>query len=42
LVLNASRSRIVCRAARARKTEDCIEILPWQDFLRTLWMEEVF
>ncbi len=32
---------LVCRAPRARKTADGIEILPWQTFLRQLWNGEV-
>lgn len=32
-----SRCILVARAPRARLTEDRIEILPWRDFLRSLW-----
>jgi predicted AAA+ superfamily ATPase len=35
------RSILVCRAPRARKTEDGIEILPWPEFLRQLWVGEI-
>ena len=35
-----SRCVLVCRAPRARTTEDQIEILPWQGFLRRLWAGE--
>jgi predicted AAA+ superfamily ATPase len=36
----SKRSILVCRAPRARKTEDGIEILPWSEFLRQLWAGE--
>lgn len=32
-----SRCLLVCRAPRPRKTEDDIEIMPWQSFLNRLW-----
>jgi predicted AAA+ superfamily ATPase len=32
---------LVSRAARARKTDDGIEILPWREFLRQLWSNEL-
>jgi hypothetical protein len=35
------RSILVCRAPRARKTEDGIEILPWSEFLGQLWAGEI-
>lgn len=31
------RSVLICRAPRARRTSDGIEILPWQEFLKSLW-----
>ncbi|MEX2382105.1 MAG: DUF4143 domain-containing protein [Opitutales bacterium] len=37
----AGRSLLVCRAPRARKTADGIEILPWQTFLHQLWQGEL-
>ena len=36
-----SRCILVCRAPRARRTEDGIEILPWRDFVRRLWLHEL-
>jgi predicted AAA+ superfamily ATPase len=36
------RSLLVSRVARARKTEDGIEILPWKEFLKALWAGDVF
>lgn len=36
------RSILVCRAARARKTEDGVEILPWARFLEELWAGELY
>ena len=35
-----SRCLLVCRAPRARKTEDGIEIMPWRSFLNRLWAGE--
>lgn len=32
-----SRCVLVCRAPRARKTDDGIEIMPWPSFLKQLW-----
>jgi len=32
-----SRCLLVCRAPRARKTEDGIEVMPWPSFLKQLW-----
>ncbi|MBI1382179.1 MAG: AAA family ATPase [Planctomycetaceae bacterium] len=32
-----SRAILVCRAPRQRRTEDGLEILPWQEFLSALW-----
>ena len=34
-----SRCLLVCRARRTRETEDGIEVMPWQSFLRQLWAE---
>jgi len=31
------RSILVCRAPRPRKTDDGVEILPWENFLEELW-----
>lgn len=36
-----SRCILVCRAPRARRAEDGIEILPWRDFLARLWRDEI-
>ncbi len=36
-----SRCILVCRAPRARRTEDGIEILPWRDFVRRLWLHQL-
>jgi hypothetical protein len=36
-----SRCMLVCRAARGRRTDDGIEIIPWRDFLRRLWRPEI-
>lgn len=36
-----SRCLLVCRAARQRRTDDGIEILPWREFLRRLWRHEI-
>lgn len=36
-----SRCLLVCRAPRARKTEDSIEIMPWRSFLNQLWAGEL-
>jgi hypothetical protein len=36
-----SRCILVCRAPRARRTEDGIEILRWRDFVRRLWLHEL-
>lgn len=36
-----SRCLLVCRAPRARKTEDGIEIMPWRSFLNRLWAGEL-
>ncbi len=38
---NSKRCILVCRVPRARKTGDGIEILPWRDFLRQLWSDEL-
>jgi predicted AAA+ superfamily ATPase len=35
------RHLLVCRAPRARRTEDGIDILPWQVFLKRLWNDEI-
>jgi len=35
--LRVKRALLVCRVARARKTADGIEILPWKQFLAALW-----
>ena len=32
---------LVCRVPRARRTDDGIDILPWQTFLRQLWNDEL-
>lgn len=37
----SSRCILVCRCPRPRRTEDGIEILPWRDFLRQLWRDEI-
>ncbi len=37
----SKRCILVSRVSRARKTEDGIEILPWQMFLRQLWNDEL-
>ena len=39
--MRVKRAILVSRAARARKTSDGIEILPWHQFLRALWAGEV-
>lgn len=36
-----SRCILVCRAPRARRTEEGFEILPWRDFLASLWRGEI-
>jgi predicted AAA+ superfamily ATPase len=36
-----SRGILVCRGSRARRTDDGIEIVPWRDFLRSLWRNEI-
>lgn len=36
-----SRCILVCRAPRARRAEQGIEILPWQEFLGRLWNNEI-
>lgn len=36
-----SRCILVCRASRARRSEDGIEILPWREFLASLWRHEI-
>jgi predicted AAA+ superfamily ATPase len=36
-----SRCLLVCRVTRQRRTDDGIEILPWREFLRRLWRNEV-
>lgn len=36
-----SRCILVCRAPRARRAEPCIEILPWREFLGSLWRNEI-
>jgi len=36
-----SRCILVSRAPRSRRTEDGIEILPWQEFLRLLWRDDI-
>jgi predicted AAA+ superfamily ATPase len=36
-----SRGILVCRGPRARRTDDGIEIVPWRDFLRSLWRNEI-
>jgi predicted AAA+ superfamily ATPase len=38
---NSRRHILVCRAPRARRTEDGIDILPWPVFLERLWNEEI-
>lgn len=35
------RSILICRAPRPRRTSDGIEILPWQEFLKSLWEGEL-
>ena len=37
----ARKHYLVCRAPRPRRTEDGIDILPWQDFLARLWHDEI-
>jgi predicted AAA+ superfamily ATPase len=37
----SKRCILVSRAPRARKTDDGIEILPWQTFLKQLWNDEL-
>ena len=37
----SKRCILVSRVPRARKTDDGIEILPWQTFLRQLWKDEL-
>ena len=36
-----SRCILVCRAPRARRAEQGIEILPWREFLDSLWKNEI-
>jgi predicted AAA+ superfamily ATPase len=36
-----SRCILVCRAPRARRAEQGIEILPWREFLASLWRNEI-
>jgi len=36
-----SRCLLVCRAPRARRAEQGIEILPWKEFLSRLWNSEI-
>lgn len=36
-----SRCILVCRAPKARRAEQGIEILPWQEFLASLWKNEI-
>ena len=36
-----SRCMLVCRVPRGRRTDDNIEIIPWQEFLRRLWRREI-
>lgn len=36
-----SRCILVCRAPRARRTEQGIEIRPWREFLDSLWKNEI-
>lgn len=36
-----SRCILVCRAARGRRAEQDIEILPWRKFLASLWKNEI-
>lgn len=36
-----SRCMLVCRVHRGRQTDDGIEIIPWRDFLRRLWRNEI-
>lgn len=36
-----SRCILVCRAPRARRTEQGFEILPWREFLASLWRGEI-
>jgi predicted AAA+ superfamily ATPase len=36
-----SRGILVCRASRPRRTEDGIEILPWERFLERLWSGDI-
>lgn len=36
-----SRCILVCRAPRARAAEDGIEILPWREFVASLWRDEI-
>ncbi len=35
------RQIVVCRESRARRTEDGIEILPWERFCALLWADEI-
>lgn len=37
----SSRCILVCRCPRSRKTDDGIDILPWQTFLQRLWHDEI-
>jgi predicted AAA+ superfamily ATPase len=36
-----SRCMLVCRVPRGRQTDDNIEIIPWREFLRRLWRNEI-
>lgn len=36
-----SRCMLVCRAPRARRADDGIEILPWREFLASLWQNTI-
>ena len=36
-----SRCILVCRAPRPRRSENGIEIIPWREFLRSLWRNEI-
>jgi len=34
---SVGRAIVVCRSPEARRTQDGIEIVPWQDFCSELW-----
>jgi predicted AAA+ superfamily ATPase len=36
-----SRCILVCRGPKARRTDEGIEIVPWREFLASLWKNEI-